>query len=107
MSSGQDEHLFYVLIILGVQCTSFNREGLAERPQKWLLPDEWKIPAREDAGKGASLQLCNAKSMVPHLPRVSLKPVSELIHEAMWAEISPSLWLETQFLYSGRKESVI
>lgn len=32
MSSGQDEHLFYVLIILGVQCSTFNRgvwlEGL-------------------------------------------------------------------------------
>lgn len=24
MSSGQEEHLFYVLIILGVQCNTFN-----------------------------------------------------------------------------------
>lgn len=94
MSRGQDEHLFYVLIILGAQCNIFNSGALLEG----LGPE---IAERSLPMMGSSLQLCSAKAIVPPfltLPGVFLKPISELIHKAMCAKTSLNLWLKTQFL---------
>lgn len=94
MSRGQDEHLFYVLIILGAQCNIFNSGALLEA----LGPE---IAGRSLSMMGGSLQLCNAKARVPPfltLTGVPLKPIYELIHEAMCAKTSLNLWLKTQFL---------
>lgn len=65
---------------------------------KWLLPNDGQ---REGASKQLP-ELIRA-GPIPHSLGASLKPTSELIHEATWVEMSPNLWLETQFLYLGRK----
>lgn len=65
---------------------------------KWLLPNDGQ---REGASKQLP-ELIRAAQFLTLLG-ASLKPTSELIHEATWVEKSPNLWLETQFLYLGRK----
>lgn len=84
----------YVWITLGAQCNIFNSGALLEG----LGPE---IAGRSLPMMRGSLQLCNAKAVVPPfliLPGISLKPISELIHKAMCAKTSLNLWLKTQFL---------
>lgn len=84
----------YVWIILGVQSNILNSGALLEG----LGPE---IAGRSLPMICGSLQLCNAKAIVPPfliLPGVSLKPISELIHKAMCAKTGLNLRLKTQFL---------
>lgn len=41
MSSGQEEHLFYVLIILGVQCNTFNSVVLLKGLAPEMAAAQW------------------------------------------------------------------